>query len=293
MSEQSLILKQLSSDLLDAWLSISASPTAEARDRLLADMSENLRRQRFLVFGDGEPVATFAVDFGEIGGTTWKPRIKSGLPEDKAREVFSIALHTVTSASVAEGLRYVETSIRGGRDLSTSWRQALRASGFRNVASKREWTVRDTSYPHVERGIKVRRARTAEASVLASLFRATVIDSADRTSVYEVKMGEPIGDADAIFVANVERNLAGICVCLHEAGTPDAWIKYVGTAPAFRRRGVARSLLQEAFHQLSFAGVRRFHSLIDIRNRSSTSLHRALGFGPSSAFGDFYYKDLQ
>jgi GNAT superfamily N-acetyltransferase len=232
------------------------------------------------------------VELGKVGAAIWKPRVRTRLSDPEELAVYSRCLRSIMYISATQGMHYVESILKDGCGSETIWRAALQQNRFRLVASKCEWTTESRWSLRTGRRVRVRRI-PAGASIIATLFRSSIVGSADRTTVYEMRFGEGLGPADLVLVANVGRINAGLCACLHEVGAPEAWIKYVGTVPGFRRHGAARSLLVEALNLLSHAGAKTIKCLIDAQNTSSTALHRKVGFKESNTCGDFYYRTIR
>jgi ribosomal protein S18 acetylase RimI-like enzyme len=67
----------------------------------------------------------------------------------------------------------------------------------------------------------------------------------------------------------------------------DAYIQFVGVAPAARRRGLARRLYAEFFRQAEAAGCTTVSAVTAPRNARSIDFHRSMGFtvtGPVAAY---------
>jgi mycothiol synthase len=72
----------------------------------------------------------------------------------------------------------------------------------------------------------------------------------------------------------------------------DAWIHDVGVLPAWRRRGLARSLLSRALDEFCRRGYRRAGLNVDASNESgATQLYRSMGFRIATTF-DAYRKRI-
>jgi len=86
------------------------------------------------------------------------------------------------------------------------------------------------------------------------------------------------------FVADEDGTLAG-CVLYHRKGSTDAWdISTVGMLPGFRRRGLARQLVQKALADIAARGGKRVTLGVIEENVPARSLYKSLGF---EDFGGF------
>ena len=292
MTDQALLLERVSRRSVDAWLALSARRSRDAYDAVLADMAENPRRERFVLRDGSGPVGGFAIEFGETGATTWTPRVKSEISDQEELQVYGETILHLVSLSTRSGMRYIECTLKGSATREIAWSSVLARNQFQLVATKCEWVKwcsrslpSDTRFP-------IWQAPT-ESPIVTTLYRHSIVGSSDRTTVFDSQNGSGLGEADLVLIARVGRDDAALCACLHEPGAVEAWIKYVGTVPRFRRRGVARSLMTESIRRLSRTGVKRIRCLIDMGNRPSLALHRALGFEQKGACGDFYYRKLR
>jgi ribosomal-protein-alanine N-acetyltransferase len=62
----------------------------------------------------------------------------------------------------------------------------------------------------------------------------------------------------------------------------------LATAPAFRRRGVARSLLRHALHRASLSGLERAFLEVRSHNEAAIALYRSVGFVPVGTRRGYY-----
>ena len=292
MTGQALLLERVSRGSVEAWLALSARLGRDAHDAVLADMVENPRRERFVLRDGLGPVGGFVIEFGESGATTWTPRIRSGLSSQEERQVYSEIIPHLVSLSTQSGMCYIECTLKGGSTREIAWGSVLAGNQFQLVATKCEWEKWCGPPMASDTEFRVWRAST-ESPIVTTLYRQSIVGSSDRTTVYDSSYGSGLGEADLVLVARVGRIDAALCACLHEPGAVEAWIKYIGTVPRFRRRGVARSLLTESIVRLSRIGAKRIRCLIDTRNKPSLALHRALRFEQKGACGDFYYRKLR
>ncbi len=89
-------------------------------------------------------------------------------------------------------------------------------------------------------------------------------------------------EAPAFFVAEVDTELVGYVVGDIAPGFPGrvGHIKDLAVHPAYRRRGVARKLLERALTQLEDHGVVRTSLEVRESNDAAIALYRSLGFEP-------------
>ncbi|MEU6989169.1 N-acetyltransferase [Streptomyces sp. NPDC046465] len=76
-----------------------------------------------------------------------------------------------------------------------------------------------------------------------------------------------------------DREIGAFLVGLHSTDNDsDAYIHFVGVAPALRGRGVGRDLYTEFFRRAAAAGRKEVRSVTSPRNTRSIAFHRAMGF---------------
>ena len=291
MPDQFLPVEGVSRHSVDAWLALGASPSRDAQDTVLADMAQNPRRERFILRDRTGPVVGFAIEYGEVGATTWTPRTRLGLGRDEEMQLYGEAIRHIVSLAERSGSRYVECVLKAARTCESVWKKALEHHQFRMMGSKCEWVKEDDPIPHPRARVRVR-AVSPHSPLVSALYHCSTDGSGDRTTVYESRFGTGLGTADLVLVAELDRCDAGLCACLHEPGAMEAWLKYIGTVPQLRRNGVAGSLLAEAFARLSHSGATQIGCLVDPCNKPSVALHRSLGFKRVGAYGDFFYRQL-
>ena len=80
-------------------------------------------------------------------------------------------------------------------------------------------------------------------------------------------------------VAERDRELCGFLIGFHSPSVPDeAYIHFVGVAPAARGTGLARRLYEAFFTAAVRDGRLRLHAITSPVNAASIAFHRAMGF---------------
>ena len=80
-------------------------------------------------------------------------------------------------------------------------------------------------------------------------------------------------------VAERDQDLSGFLIGFHSPSRSDeAYIHFVGIAPAARGTGLARRLYEEFFAAAVRAGRPRLHAITSPVNTASIAFHRAMGF---------------
>ena len=107
-------------------------------------------------------------------------------------------------------------------------------------------------------------------ALMAALFVGTHLEP---TSFEEWRDGMIRGayfDADLWFVALHEEDIVGACLCAVYPEAQEAWVRQLGVAKKWQRRGVGRALLLHAFRK--FYG--RGHKAVRIGVEADTSAQR-------------------
>jgi ribosomal protein S18 acetylase RimI-like enzyme len=126
-------------------------------------------------------------------------------------------------------------------------------------------------------GVIIRDMRPAEYQAVQCLwadaglpFRPKGRDRPDKVAV-EVQRGTAV-----FVVAEVEGELAGVVLGTHDGRK--GWINRLAVAPAYRRRGIARLLVQEVEARLAELGMEITAALIETPNAASLAFFRAIGY---------------
>jgi len=135
------------------------------------------------------------------------------------------------------------------------------------------------------------------AEVLVS--RATLMDAALLSRLHASCFGKAWDEkAMATFIAGP--GMVCLIGSLDDAGpmpagfliarraADEAEILTLGVVPAFRRRGVARALLQRAVEDLRQSGATQLYLEVDEGNEAALSLYRALGGAPAGRRPCYY-----
>jgi len=71
------------------------------------------------------------------------------------------------------------------------------------------------------------------------------------------------------------------------------WINRLAVDPGYRRRGVAKALIEESEKTLRNRGLKIFCSLIEVSNRPSKALFRKCGYSESTGISYFSKRDSE
>ena len=106
---------------------------------------------------------------------------------------------------------------------------------------------------------------------------------------------DPDFDPDIHWVADVEGEIAAVCLCRKESHEDpnSAWISIVGTRRAYRRRGIAKALLLQAFDVFHKRGKDAAELGVDASSLTdATKLYRGVGMDVKEV-EYFYAKTLR
>lgn len=141
---------------------------------------------------------------------------------------------------------------------------------------------------------RARRPRREDAAALAELMLAAysgTIDDAgegpdDAAAEVERLLSGGYGrfDADNSEVIVCKRGLASATLVTHPAAGP--LIAFSMTAPAWKRRGLARAGLLRVMERLGAAGFDRVELVVTVGNRPAEALYAGLGFRVVEGRGD-------
>lgn len=294
MSFDRFSVQTVSPMTLDTWVALVPPRDPGAVDRLLTELRNRPERTRVVLSDERGPVAGCVVERNAPGATTWTPRMRAGL-NDARRQAGLVRLATyIAEMCVQDGLRYLECTLKSDGESERAWRSAMLSTGFVSVAKKCRYERTLSTAPtldvfDLDPWVVV---ADAEDPGVKRLYDATLEDSRDRSTHFEARHGAGLGDADLVLVVALHGHLAGLCALEHEAGAERGWIKYVGTAPFARRRGIAAALIPTALARLASAGAKWADCLIDDENCASIALHKRFGFRTSRECGYLYCASL-
>ncbi|MGA8182603.1 MAG: ribosomal protein S18-alanine N-acetyltransferase [Terriglobia bacterium] len=140
---------------------------------------------------------------------------------------------------------------------------------------------------HPSGGIKIRLFSPDDLNEILKIHRACKEVGSWRASDYEQLAAEPRG---TILVAEPEDpplpNVLGFLAFYRLDGEAELWS--LGIAPAHRRQGIARELLQEACRKLAGAGVHRLFLEVRESNLPAVGLYRSFGFVLQARRKEYY-----
>ncbi len=285
---------KLTESTLDAWFALVPSQDKKgAVERLRLELRDRPDRTRIVFSDASEPAAACIIERAPPGATTWTPRVRAGLSKEVRDHLLRKVATHIVKMGVAEGLRYLECTLRHTIDAELAWRDAMLATGFKVVSRKCHY---ECALPS---GARPRAGERPEVITLDSedarverVFARTLQESRDPTTVFEGRHGAGLGSSELVLVAYHEGLEAGLCALEHEQGAKRGWIKYVGTVPEARRTGVAQELVAKGLACLAIRGASVAECLIDVENEASVALFDRFGFRATGACGDSYYASL-
>ncbi len=135
-----------------------------------------------------------------------------------------------------------------------------------------------------------RKAQKTDAQDLALLlyaaFHGTVDDEGDTLADAQQEIDKTFSGAygrwmpDCSFVIEQDDVLASACLVSWYAPTESPFVVFTMTRPEFKRRGMARVLLQASMNALLDAGYDRLSLIVTGGNRPAMKLYAGLGFRP-------------
>ena len=136
----------------------------------------------------------------------------------------------------------------------------------------------------------IRNAQEADVRNLALLmyaaFRGTVDDEGDTLADAQQEIEKTFSGAygrlmlDASFVIEQEDVLASACLVSWYEPAESPFVVFTMTRPEFKRRGMARALLQASMNALRSAGHDRLALIVTRDNEPAMTLYTRLGFRP-------------
>ena len=135
--------------------------------------------------------------------------------------------------------------------------------------------------------VQVRMFSKDDLNAILEIQNACKGIAAWRTHEYEQLAADPRG---MLLVAVCEDRMlpeiVGFSAFYRVDGEAELW--NIAVAPAHRRRGIARALLDEAFRRLVDAGAHRVFLEVRESNLAAVELYHSLGFVPLSRRKDYY-----
>jgi ribosomal-protein-alanine N-acetyltransferase len=131
----------------------------------------------------------------------------------------------------------------------------------------------------------VAQATPMDAALLARLHAACFAKSWDKEAMATFIAGP--GTLCLVgFAEDDERRPVGLLIVRRAAD--EAELLTIGVVPSYRRRGIAKALLERAMKALREAGVTHLFLEVDKGNMAALSLYRTLGAGPVGQRPGYY-----
>jgi ribosomal protein S18 acetylase RimI-like enzyme len=127
-----------------------------------------------------------------------------------------------------------------------------------------------------------------------SAFASSHEEECDAPPEYWIRRAQP-GEWGAAFGAQIGTELVGITAVAREDRRKlahRASVRSVYVSPSFRRRGIARGLLEAAIARAwAMSGVRQLHLSVTASNSDAIALYRSAGFEPTGLEPGFVQVD--
>jgi len=132
----------------------------------------------------------------------------------------------------------------------------------------------------------IRPARPADVGDVGAIERAVFSDPWSENDFTEcVTSGVPF------FVAEWKGGVAGYVVAQY--GADEGEIMNLGVAPAHRRQGIGRALVERMLQELAGRGVRTVYLEVRASNASARQLYESLGFGEVARRARYYRRPVE
>jgi ribosomal protein S18 acetylase RimI-like enzyme len=140
-------------------------------------------------------------------------------------------------------------------------------------------------------GFVVRSVRGSEESIARANVLAAAFEALPDPERYQRFMQAPGYRAvlDVVAVAP-EQQFAAFAMCWVDQDNHVGQFEPVGTAPAFRRQGVAQAVLAEGIRRMQGCGAERVIVIVEAAEEAAYALYRSVGFEPRWALS-WYTKD--
>lgn len=133
----------------------------------------------------------------------------------------------------------------------------------------------------------IRRATTADVTALVAIERECFSDPWTPTGIRETIQYETV----RAFVAESRDTAIGYVMA--RISGEEGEILNLAVLPRYRRRGIARCLLEEAVGAVVEAGVREAYLEVRQSNAEALALYQAFGFRPVGLRPDYYRNPLE
>lgn len=212
------------------------------------------------------------------------------LPAHRHRGLGTRFYELATAHLMSHRAHQVESFYREGDEAGRAFAARL---GFEDGRLDQIWTLEvPPDFPEPEarpetRVVRLRDVRNREHD-LFDLYRAAEQDMPDdhpRELVFEewltVTLGDPELDFERSAVVLVNDRPASFAWLITDFDGERAMNQMTGTAPEFRRRGLARLAKEATIHWAAEAGIRKILSSNDTTNADMLALNEHLGYRPT------------
>ncbi len=125
--------------------------------------------------------------------------------------------------------------------------------------------------------ITIRELRLADYNALITLWEEAGLPYKPEGRDSRDEIGRQIRQPTSIYlVAETDGAFIGSLLCTHDGRK--GWINRLAVAPAYRRHGIARRLVEEAEKRLSALGIEIYACLVEDWNAASLEVFKRLGY---------------
>jgi len=128
-----------------------------------------------------------------------------------------------------------------------------------------------------------RRSAEMPPAALVDLVNRCYVDSPRFSPVavngFEELRAQPRFRPELLLIAYLNGRPVGLCLALLKQGEPRAWLEWIGVLPEYRRRGVAKALLERCLDSLRSAGAKELLvGSVELDDRGARGFLESQGF---------------
>lgn len=204
---------------------------------------------------------------------------------------FTLQIHPTHrgSALEAEMLQWAEQNLSSNRRNSTLVNSndtfRLKLLTERGYQAAGDWLYLDQSLttpcpePHLPPGFVVRAVSDAQEADVRAIVLASAFEAPPLIERYRQFMRSPGYNRELDMVAvSPDGQFAAFAMCWVDRESRVGQFEPVGTAPDFRRKGVARAVLEEGLRRMQAHGAERAMVIVEAEEQAACRLYEAVGF---------------
>jgi ribosomal protein S18 acetylase RimI-like enzyme len=123
--------------------------------------------------------------------------------------------------------------------------------------------------------MKIRPCHLADTQTVIDLWQRCDLVRPQNDPMKDIRRKLSI-QPEMFLLADIDGQVVGTIMAGYEGHR--GWINYLATAPEFRRRGIARALMDEAERLLRIAGCPKINLQVRATNTAILDFYRAIGF---------------